>query len=54
MWVNQRSCQGDISFQLVDYNISQNLSDVFDVQYVRSVNAYKHNYSVTVAAYVRT
>ena len=56
MWVNQRSCQGDISFQLVDYNISQNPSDVtvFDVQYVRSVNAYKHNYSVTVAAYVRT
>ena len=42
MWVDQRSCQGDVSFQPVDYNISQNPSDVFDVQYVRSVNAYKN------------
>ena len=31
MWVDQRSCQGDISFQPVDYNICQNPSDVFGV-----------------------
>ena len=56
MWVDQRSCQGDISFQPVDYNISQNPSDVFGVriQYAHSVNAYKHNYSVTIATYVHS